>query len=99
MILTNKSDLVIGKLYKHIASGVRLYKTQQDLEDSYTELVPSVGSIWQNNFIVLIEVADIKHPTLRNISNIHSAIYALTTKGIVGWCAVRLHHWATMDHE
>lgn len=99
MILTNKSDLVIGKLYKHIASGVRLYKTQQDLEDSYTELVPSVGSIWQNNIIVLIEIADIKHPSLRNISSIHHAMYVLTTDSIVGWCAVRLHHWATMDHE
>ena len=99
MILTNKSDLVVGKLYKHISSGVRLCKTQQDLEDSYTELVHSVGSIRKNDIVVLIEVADIKHPTLRNISNIHSAIYALTTDGKLGWCAVRLHHWATVDHE
>lgn len=99
MILTNKSDLIVGKLYKHIASGVRLYKTQQDLEDSYILLTPTVGSVWQNDIVVLIEIDDIKHPTLRNISKIHHAIYALKPNGIVGWCAVTLHHWATADHE
>lgn len=99
MILTNKSDLVVGKLYKHIASGVRLYKTHQDLEDSYTLLTPTVGSVWQNDIVVAIEIANIKHPTLGNISNIHHAMFVLTTDGKLGWGAVRLHHWATVDHE
>lgn len=105
MLLSDSHDLVVGKLYKYLsaAAELRLFKTQQDLEDSYisyVKLVYPVGSIWRNDVVVAIEFADIKDPSIRKMTSNLYAIRALTTNGVVGWGAVKLHHWSrVVGHE